>query len=120
MNDEQLARHFTILGRLAWLALAGAIGLAVIFFSNSTFHDSHAVVTLGNWVIAATLLCAFSLVPLVIYATLVCIWHWKARYKGRHSKLWGALLVFEVTGWFKLVYLFRHFIADARRKGRYA
>jgi hypothetical protein len=47
------------------------------------------------------------------------LWHWKDRYRGRHSDLWGALLLIETTGWFKLVYLVRHLIPDIRNTGRY-
>jgi hypothetical protein len=32
----------------------------------------------------------------------------------------SSLLVFEASGWFKLVYLFRHILPDWRGKGRYS
>ena len=57
--------------------------------------------------------------PFVIYLNLVTIWHWKGRYRGKHSDLWGALILLETTGWLKIVYLFRHVIPDARGRGRY-
>lgn len=57
--------------------------------------------------------------PGVIYLNLVTIWHWKARYRGKHSDLWGALILIETSGWFKIVYLFRHIMPDARGTGRY-
>ena len=59
-------------------------------------------------------------VPGAVYLLLVTMWHWKERYRGEHSDLWGGLLLLETTSWFKLVYLFRHIIPDARRRGRYA
>lgn len=59
-------------------------------------------------------------VPGSLYLLLVTIWHWKERYRGKHSDLWGGLILLETTGWFKLVYLFRHIIPDARSTGRYA
>jgi len=59
-------------------------------------------------------------VPGAGYLLLVTIWHWKERYRGRHSDLWGGLILLETTGWFKLIYLFRHIIPDARGTGRYA
>jgi len=59
-------------------------------------------------------------VPGAIYLLLVTMWHWKERYRGKHSDLWGGLILLETTGWFKLVYLFRHIIPDARSTGRYA
>jgi hypothetical protein len=58
--------------------------------------------------------------PGALYMILVTIWHWKERYRGKHSDLWGGLILLETTGWFKLVYLFRHIIPDARGMGRYA
>jgi hypothetical protein len=58
-------------------------------------------------------------IPGAIYLTLVTIWHWKDRYRGRHSDLWGGLIMLETTGWFRIAYLFRHVMADARGKGRY-
>jgi hypothetical protein len=59
-------------------------------------------------------------IPGAVYLLLVTIWHWKERYRGEHSNLWGGLILLETTGWFKLVYLFRHIIPDARGTGRYA
>lgn len=58
--------------------------------------------------------------PGAIYLALMTIWHWKERYRGKHSDLWGGLILLETTGWFKLVYLFRHIIPGARGTGRYA
>ena len=63
---------------------------------------------------------ALCVVPAALYLVLLTIWHWKGRYRGTHSSLWGGLLVVETSGWFKLVYLFRHIIPDARNTGRYA
>jgi hypothetical protein len=57
--------------------------------------------------------------PALIYIYVLTIWHWKDRYRGRHSDLWGALLLIETSGWFKLVYLFRHMLPDMKNKGRY-
>jgi hypothetical protein len=58
--------------------------------------------------------------PLFFYIYVVVIWHWKARYRGRHSDLWGALILLETSGWFKLIYIFRHLIPDMRGKGHYS
>ena len=57
--------------------------------------------------------------PGAAYLVLVTIWHWKERYRGKHSDLWGGLILLETTGWFEVVYLFRHIIPDARGRGRY-
>jgi hypothetical protein len=120
MSDEELAWHYTIFKRLALLALVGLVIFIAITVSNSTLDDSGtANIRLGNWEVVSTLLGGIAMVPFVIHAVLVSIWHWKARYKGEHSRLWGALLVIEVSGWFKIIYLLRHFIPDARKTGRY-
>jgi hypothetical protein len=58
--------------------------------------------------------------PGFVYLYVLTIWHWKDRYKGRHSDLWGALLLIETSGWFKLVYLFRHLLPDAIETLRYS
>jgi hypothetical protein len=48
----------------------------------------------------------------------VVIWHWKERYQGKHSDLWGALLLIETSGWLKVIYLFRHIFPDMKRTPR--
>jgi hypothetical protein len=62
---------------------------------------------------------AVLIVPAIIHSTLLTIWHWKSRYQGKHSKLWGALLILETSGWFRLIYLLRHVVPDRRNTGRY-
>jgi ABC-type dipeptide/oligopeptide/nickel transport system permease subunit len=57
--------------------------------------------------------------PGFIYFYVLVILHWKDRYRGRHSDLWGVLILIETSGWMKLVYLFRHMIPDIRHTGRY-
>jgi len=57
--------------------------------------------------------------PAFFYGYVVTLWHWKDRYRGSHSDLWGALLLIETSSWMKLVYLFRHLIPDMRHTGRY-
>ena len=58
--------------------------------------------------------------PFMIHFMLLTIWHWKARYKGTHSKLWGAVLILETTGWFRILYFFMHVLPDRKGSGRYA
>lgn len=65
-------------------------------------------------------LAALCIVPVFLYGYVMTIWHWKDRYRGRHSHLWGALLILETTGWFKIIYWFRHIIPDWNGRGRYA
>lgn len=57
--------------------------------------------------------------PAFVYTYVVVIWQWKERYRGKHSDLWGALILIETSGWLKLVYLFRHLVPDMRKGGRY-
>jgi hypothetical protein len=80
------------------------------------------LVAVGAWqhrpVLAAV--GALPLVPLVAWLVVIPILHWKDRYVGGHSDLWGGLLVLETSGWSKIVYWFRHVNPDRRREGRYA
>jgi hypothetical protein len=98
---------------LMWLALPTFVGYALILGTFvSAFLDRSPSVGL-------VMLAVVLLLPGGLYLSLVTIWHWKSRYRGSHSDLWGALLFLETSGWFKLVYLFRHLIPDARGRGRY-
>jgi hypothetical protein len=65
-------------------------------------------------------ICSPALPAVLFYTYVVIIWHWKGRYRGNHTDLWGALILLETSGWMKLVYLFRHLIPDMRQTGRYA
>ena len=108
MSDELFFRRIALLKKLAWLAL---LGLLVVIGGSalSSLAESPA------WLFAAFILMA----PAAVYLLLLIMWHWKGRYIGTHSDLWGGILLIETSGWFKLVYLFRHIIPDARSTGRY-
>jgi cytochrome bd-type quinol oxidase subunit 2 len=111
MTNEQLQARVRLLRRLGWLALVGILLLVVvstILREDLEFHQP------------LTALAVLSVLPAVFYAVLLVIWHWKSRYHGTHSDLWGAVLVLEVSGWLKVIYLFRHVIPDSRGTGRYA
>ena len=60
------------------------------------------------------------IVPWFLWVVLIPIYHWKDRYVGDRTNLWGALLVIETSGWMKIVYWFRHVLPDRNRAGRYA
>ena len=93
----------------SWLALAGIFFIAVgAYFREGALAEM--AIVLGVLMIS----------PLLFYLVLVPIWHWKARYRGQHDLLWGALLVIETSGVFKIVYWLRHIIPDWRGTGRYA
>lgn len=98
--------------RLGWLAIFAGAGLPFLLL---------AVLSEGKQL---TIVCAITgmllFFPAFFYLYVLTIWHWKDRYKGKHSDLWGALLLVEARGWFKLVYLFRHLLPDALESGRYA
>jgi len=104
MNQNLWTARF---GRLRKLGLIAVMGLPVIAIGALTKEQILAVGVL-------------LMLPAILYVYVLTIWHWKERYRGDHSDLWGALILLEVSGWFKLVYILRHVIADARHKGRYA
>jgi hypothetical protein len=101
--------RFALLRKLGFAALIGLV-VALVGLIAAGGSLSTILIVIGLLAIA----------PEFIYFFMVTIWHWKARYRGSHSDLWGALLLMETSGWFKLVYLFRHIIPDARQSGRYA
>lgn len=80
-----------------------------------------ALVAVGLWldvpeVAAAGLL---PLVPLLFWLAYIPVLHWKERYVGTRSGVWGAFLVFETSSWSKLVYWLRHVLPDWRGTERY-
>jgi len=106
MNDKWQLR-FELVRYFAWLALAGAALLVIAIGLQGDYK---------KWaLIFGILLC----VPALVYVYIVIIWHWKERYRGRHSDLWGAILLIETSGWMKVIYIFRHLIPDMRKTGRY-
>ena len=88
-------------------ALLASIGIAIFLLGISAEK---------RWLVVPGV---FLVVPLVFWLVLVPIYHWKDRYIGDRSKLWGALLVIETSGWFKIVYWFRHVLPDWNKRGRY-
>jgi hypothetical protein len=82
--------------------------LAAVFHSHSP------------WPQLLVVLAMLSVLPCFIYAYVLTILHWKSRYRGTHSDLWGVLLLLDTSGWFKLIYIFRHIWPDMRGRGRYS
>jgi hypothetical protein len=100
--------RFELLERLMWIALGGGV-----------------LVPLGVLVdgIAGGLVTAIGgvlVLPFVAYLYILPVLHWKDGYAGAHSSLWGALLVIETSGWFKIIYWFRHLLPSYRRARRAA
>ncbi len=62
---------------------------------------------------------ALTLVPLFFWLCFVPIMHWRERYKGNHPYVWGAFLVFETSGWSKILYWFMHVLPDNKKSGLY-
>lgn len=92
--------------------LAGLLGAAAIVIGAALKEKQFEVFLI--------LIGVALIVPFLFHETVFTIWHWKRRYRGEHSDLWGALLVIETSGWFKIVYWFRHILPDWRGTGRYS
>jgi len=107
-DDPWFRRRFEPLKWLALVALAGALlGVASYFVGSESIGEPLGVVAI------------VLIAPVFIYCFIVPIWHWKERYVGTHGDLWGVLLLVEVSSWLKVVYWFRHILADWKGSGRY-
>ena len=105
-DDAWFHRRFEIQKWLGFLALVGAaVGVAALVLGKRE----------GIVIVAAII----SIVPVIVYWFVLPIWHWKERYVGNHSDLWGFLLLVETSSWSRIVYWFRHILADWQGKGRY-
>ena len=105
--NERWEKRFGILRLFGWLALAGLPFIAGAYFTSG--------ILTSLCVVSALIL----IIPGFIYLYVIILWHWNDRYRGKHSDLWGALILLETSGWMKLVYIFRHIIPDMRHTGRY-
>jgi len=90
-----------------WIALGGLICLVTSYLTSDVLRTFFAVAG------------ALMVLPGFLYLYVLVIWHWKDRYRGKHSDLWGAIILIETSGWMKLVYLFRHMMPDMCQSGRY-
>jgi hypothetical protein len=102
------SKRFELIRAFGWVALVG-LSFGVV-----------AALTSGNFRFWTAIFAVLLILPAFLYTYVVVIWHWKDRYRGGHSDLWGALILLETSGWLKLVYLFRHLIPDMRQTGRYS
>jgi hypothetical protein len=98
------------------LKMLGAIAvLGSLAFAVCMVHGPDGVV--GR---TALILGFLTVLPVFVYLYCLTILHWKHRYVGQHSTLWGVLLLLETSGWMKIVYFFRHMLPDMKKTGRYA
>ena len=104
-RDEWFEAKWHYLRRFGPFAIGGLIRAAIGFVTDRT------------WL---ALIGFFLMVPWFVWVVLIPIYHWKDRYVGERTNLWGALLVIETSGWMKIVYWFRHVLPDRNRTGRYA
>lgn len=100
--------RFARLEKLMWIALAGGLALPIGLMLGGVS---------GTLLMIAAVL---AITPFVFYLTVLPVLHWKDGYRGKHSTLWGALLVLETSGWFKIVYWLRHLLPDYHRARRTA
>jgi hypothetical protein len=94
------------------LAIVSLIGLGLLLLGIALDEEK-------PWRVLLIILgfCAFF--PGLIYGQVLTILHWKERYRGDHSNLWGVVILVETSGWMKIVYWLRHIAPDYRSTGRY-
>jgi len=97
------------LKRLGMLAIAGVVLLICAGIYQLRGDGGPALIIPG----------ILAIMPIFLFTYCITILHWKHRYIGKKSTLWGVLLMLESSGWFKVVYLFRHLLPDIRGTGRY-
>lgn len=105
--NERWEKRFVRIRLLGWFALAG-----IPFAVAALFTADHAQ---DCCIVAALIL----ILPAFIYAYVLVIFHWKDRYRGKQSDLWGAIILLETSGWMKIVYFCRHIVPDMYHKNRY-
>jgi hypothetical protein len=104
MSAEDFAGKFAWLKKLFWPVIPG---IACLF--AGALGERPVLMVAG----------ALLAIPFFVFLYVLTFLHWKQRYVGTSSTLWGVLLAIETSGWFKIVYLFRHILPDMRSSGRY-
>ena len=103
-RDDWFSAKFHLLRRLGLLAIAGLVLLV-----PGAYFEKPILMVVG-------MLCV---IPAFFWAAFIPVLHWRERYLGQHANFWGAFLVFETSGWSKLIYWFRHVLPDYRAQDRY-
>jgi hypothetical protein len=103
---------------IGYLAIPASVGIVLLIGAVIGIAMAGGSTTDGG-VVTLFVVGVLLMLPEMIWLNLVPFMHWAKRYRGHHSTLWLCLLVFETSGWFKLIYLFRHILPDWRGKGRY-
>jgi hypothetical protein len=109
MRDAWLEDKIATTKKLGLTALAG---LAAIIIGVALREELFKILLIFIGIIL--------IIPFFFHESVLTIWHWKRRYRGEHSDLWGAILVVETSGWFKIIYWFRHIFPDWKGTGRYS
>ena len=109
MND--FSSHYQ---RLRFLSIFALLGLLILLVSAviSQMYSSPSICD------ALMILGGILVLPGFIYTYCLTILHWKHLYTGRHSNLWGILLLIETSGICKIIYFIRHILPDLSRSRR--
>ena len=97
-----------------WFKIFGCVALVGWFLLVSAYFIKVDEISL-----TLTVFAVLAIEPFAIHMNLITTCHRKSRYKGSHSKFWGAVLIFEMLGFCKLIYLFMHVMPDRGGRGRY-
>jgi len=106
MPDKWI-RRFQTVRAFGWMAVAG---LVLMVFAAAVPENVGAFLAIFGFLL---------FLPAFLYIPFATIWHWKERYRGTHSDLWGGLILLQMGGLSQLVYLIRHIVPDMGRRGRY-
>lgn len=98
--------------RLLFLTKVALLAIP-LFIAGSLLRSYYAWTEVCNQLAIATSL------PCFFYAYALSLWHWKARYYGVYSDLWGVILVVDVSGLSKVIYFLRHVLPDMKGWGVY-
>src|SRR5262245_43408378 len=85
-REEWFTKKWNYLRKFGPVAI---VGLVATIIGIATDH---------RWPI---LIGVIAILPWFFWVVMIPIYHWKDRYVGERTNLWGALLVLETSGWMK-------------------